>query len=161
MFEREKMGEIIDGHTVRFVRVVEHSCDRVWRAITDETELAHWMGYPVRFEPRVGGRAYLFGEDERIEGNVFIFEPPRTLAYSFADVRNPEHMARAERDWTVRWDLEPVGSGLSHHIRSALARRRAALGPRRRLARIHRTAGRVLRMHPRSAMGRVPKLWLR
>ena len=110
MFERDKLGEIVDGHTLRFVRVVHHSCERVWRAITDETELAHWMGYPVRFEPRVDGRVYFFGEDERIEGKVFIFDPPRTLAYSFADVRVAEHMARAERDWTVRWDLDPIGN---------------------------------------------------
>ena len=86
MFERDKLGEIVDGHTLRFVRVVHHSCERVWRAITDETELAHWMGYRVRFEPRVDGRVYFFGEDERIEGKVFIFDPPRLTVKTGATV---------------------------------------------------------------------------
>ena len=120
MFQRDKMGEIVDGHTIRFVRIVHHSCERVWRALTDETELAHWMGYPVRFEPRVDGRVYFFGEDERIEGKIFIFDPPHTLAYSFADVRVAEHVARAERDWTVRWDLEPIGNDGCYRKRGRL-----------------------------------------
>jgi hypothetical protein len=34
MFKQEEMGEIIDGHTLRFVRVVKHPPERVWRAIT-------------------------------------------------------------------------------------------------------------------------------
>jgi uncharacterized protein YndB with AHSA1/START domain len=111
MFEPDQMGEVIDGDTIRFVRIADHSPERVWRAITDERELAAWMRYPVQFEARLGGRARFFDEHNRIEGKVFIFEPPRTLAFSFADVRNPEHMALAERDWNVRWDLEPDGDG--------------------------------------------------
>ena len=115
MFKPEEMGEYIDGHTLRFVRVVKHPPERVWRAITDERELRTWMTFRVKFEARVGGRAEFFGEDEqvspRIDGKVFIFEPPRTLAYSFYDPRTPEHIEVGERDWTVRWDLEPVGDG--------------------------------------------------
>jgi uncharacterized protein YndB with AHSA1/START domain len=81
MLEPGQMGEIVDGHTLRFVRTVKHSRERVWRALTDETELTAWMRYPVRFEARVSGRAFFFGEQERVEGKVFIFDPPRTLAY--------------------------------------------------------------------------------
>lgn len=111
MFAPKDMGEVIDGHTIRFVRTVKHPPERVWRAITDEKELEAWMRYPVRFDARLGGRAYFFGEEERCEGKVFIFEPPRTLAYSFADAHKPDQLALAERDWSVRWDLEPDGDG--------------------------------------------------
>jgi uncharacterized protein YndB with AHSA1/START domain len=111
MFDPDTMGEIIDGHTLRFVRTVKHSCERVWRALTDDTELATWMRYPVRFEPRADGRVCFFDERNRIVGKVFIFDPPRTLAYSFADVRLPDHVLAAERRWGVRWDLEPDGNG--------------------------------------------------
>lgn len=111
MFAPQDMGEVIDGHTIRFVRTVKHPPERVWRAITDEKELEAWMRYPVRFDAHIGGRAYFFGEEERCEGKIFIFEPPRTLAYSFASAHNPVHMEIAERDWSVRWDLEAVNEG--------------------------------------------------
>jgi uncharacterized protein YndB with AHSA1/START domain len=116
MFTREEMGEVIDGHTLRFVRTVKHRPERVWRAITDAQELAAWMRYAVPlFEAREGGRVHFFGEDERtapgIDGKIFIFDPPRTLAYSFYDPRNAEHAETGERTWSVRWDLEPCEGG--------------------------------------------------
>jgi uncharacterized protein YndB with AHSA1/START domain len=111
MFKQEEMGEIIDGHVIRFVRVVQHPPERVWRAITDERELSDWMRYPVKFEAREGGRAEFFDEEQRINGRIFIFDPPRTLAYSFYDPRNPDHERDGERTWSVRWDLEPLGEG--------------------------------------------------
>ena len=49
--------ELIGRLVVRFIRVRYRRqilIDVVRR--TDEAEVAHWMGYPVRFEPRVDGR---------------------------------------------------------------------------------------------------------
>lgn len=115
MYDRDQMGEVVDGHTLRFVRVVKHPPERVWRAITDQRELTEWMRYPVKFEPRVGGRASWFGEDEqlssRVDGKVFMFDPPRTLAFSFYDPRIPEQVEIGEREWGVRWDLAPHADG--------------------------------------------------
>ena len=109
MFKREEMGEIVDGHTLRFVRIVKHSPERVWRAITDEREIGTWMRYPVKFEPREGGRAQWFGDDEnRIDGRVFIFEPPHRLAFSF-HTPDREHLESGE--WGVLWELEQHGDG--------------------------------------------------
>jgi hypothetical protein len=42
---------------------------------------------------------------------LFIFDPPRTLAYSFSDPKRPDEWAVAEREWSVKWDLEPIGDG--------------------------------------------------
>jgi uncharacterized protein YndB with AHSA1/START domain len=120
MFKAQDMGEVIDGHTLRFVRTVKHPPERVWRAITDDNELTAWMRYPVKFDPCVGGRAYFFDSQEAITddpesigvaGKVFIFDPPRTLAYSFSDPKRADEWAIAEREWSVRWDLEPAGNG--------------------------------------------------
>jgi uncharacterized protein YndB with AHSA1/START domain len=115
MFKPEDMAEIIDGHTLRFVRVVKHPPERVWRAITDREELEAWMRYAVPlFEARDGGRVHFFGEREqtpRIDGKIFIFDPPRTLAYSFYDPGIAEEAQIGERTWAVRWDLEPVAEG--------------------------------------------------
>jgi uncharacterized protein YndB with AHSA1/START domain len=111
MFKQQDMGEVIDGHTLRFVRVVKHPPERVWRAITDEREISTWMRYPVKFEPREGGRAQWFGDDEnRIDGRVFIFEPPRRLAFSFYTPERKE-IERGELEWSVLWELAPQEGG--------------------------------------------------
>jgi uncharacterized protein YndB with AHSA1/START domain len=112
MFKREELGEIIDGHKLRFVRTVKHSPERVWRALTDARELEAWMRFPpVEFEAREGGRVRFFADEIRIEGRVFVCDPPSTLAYSFADPGNEEHVAAAERTWSVRWQLEATSDG--------------------------------------------------
>lgn len=109
MFRPEEMGEIIDGHTLRFVRTVKHSRERVWRAITDQREISAWMRYPVTFEGREGGRAQWFGDgEERIDGKVFIFDPPTTLAFSFYTPER-EQAEAGLRQWSVRYDLEAAG----------------------------------------------------
>jgi len=105
------LGDVIDGDTIRFLRVLPHPVERVWRAISDETELRAWMRYPVSFEPRVGGTVRFFGNgDAAIEGRVFVFDAPRALAFSFFSVK-PEDAERIEKEWTVRWDLAPAPEG--------------------------------------------------
>jgi uncharacterized protein YndB with AHSA1/START domain len=75
--------ELIDGRaTVRFERRLAHSVERVWRAITEPAELAHWFpdtirgelspGAPLRFEHESGFSW---------EGEVKEFDPPSRLAF--------------------------------------------------------------------------------
>jgi uncharacterized protein YndB with AHSA1/START domain len=112
VFKRDELGEVLDGHTLRFVRTLNHSCERVWRAITDESEISAWMRYPVKFEPRAGGRAQFFGDGaERLDGKVFVFEPPYTLAFSFFGPTVPEQVVVGECEWSVRYELKPEGDG--------------------------------------------------
>lgn len=52
--------ETVDGHSVlRFERHLEHSVDRVWRAITDPQELCYWF-------PSVGDLAITESEPPRL-----------------------------------------------------------------------------------------------
>jgi hypothetical protein len=68
-----------------------------------------------RFEPRVGGRVYFFERNESgtfaIHGKVFVYDEPHVLAFSFTDPRMTREMEIAEREWMVRWTLEPAGDG--------------------------------------------------
>ena len=80
--EQQLMGQVIDGHTVKFVRHVPQPVERVWRAISDERELQAWMRIRCHSKPSSARKVQLFGEGE-IEGEVFIADPPRTLAFSF------------------------------------------------------------------------------
>lgn len=81
---------------LRFERVLAHPPERVWRALTEESELRRWHPSPFTFEARSGGTVrYLppngaaFGD-----GEVTVFEPPRVLAYTWGDD-------------LLRWELRP------------------------------------------------------
>jgi uncharacterized protein YndB with AHSA1/START domain len=109
MTDNSALATVIDGHTIVFERTVPHPPERVWRAISDEGELTAWMRYPVKFKPEVGARVDFFSGE--ILGRVFIADPPRTLAFSFEDPNVPENKRLIDAEWTVRWDLEPLGDG--------------------------------------------------
>ena len=101
------MAEIDGAHTLRFVRRVDASPERVWRALTDSDELLAWTGMQLLVEPRVGGRVVA----QPGEGWVFDFEPPHLLRFSAADPNNPEHVKAAKKAWTISWELIPDGDG--------------------------------------------------
>jgi len=41
---------------LRFERLLAHTPERVWRALVEPGELAHWHPSPFDFEPTLGGR---------------------------------------------------------------------------------------------------------
>ena len=47
--------EIVDGRpALRFERRLNHSVERVWRAVTDPAELARWFVSEVSWKPEPG-----------------------------------------------------------------------------------------------------------
>jgi uncharacterized protein YndB with AHSA1/START domain len=107
--DNNALASVIDGDTLVFERTVAYPPERVWRAISEEAELTTWMRYPVKFKAEVGARVDFFSGE--ILGEVFIADPPYTLAFSFWDADKPDMVARIPVEWTVRWDLEPHGAG--------------------------------------------------
>jgi len=91
----------VDGRpAVRFERTYPHPPERVWAAITEPGELAHWFPSAVSLEPRVGGTA-TFTADPNTEdesGSVLAFDPPRRLAYTWGGDE-------------LHFSLEPTGAG--------------------------------------------------
>jgi uncharacterized protein YndB with AHSA1/START domain len=90
-----------DGRpAVRFERTYRHPPERVWSAITEPGELAHWFPAKVSLEPRAGG-AIEFSDDPNVEpssGRIVTFDPPRLLTYTWgAD--------------ELHFRLEPTGTG--------------------------------------------------
>lgn len=82
-----------DGrYVLRFERHLRHPVERVWRAVTETSELAHWFPGQVDFELRQGGKA-LFGHagfdvDPELlptAGVVEEVDPPRLLAFTWGD----------------------------------------------------------------------------
>jgi uncharacterized protein YndB with AHSA1/START domain len=84
---------------LRFERRLAHPPEKVWRALTDKAELAHW--FPARIEgAREAGAElrFFFAEGEPTRGRISVFEPPRVLEYTW------------EGD-LLRWELRPEGTG--------------------------------------------------
>jgi uncharacterized protein YndB with AHSA1/START domain len=70
---------------VRFVRTYPHPAERVWAAISEPAELAHWFPSNVELQPWVGGTVRFSGDPhtEQTTGVVLAYEPPRRLAFSW------------------------------------------------------------------------------
>ena len=70
---------------VRFVRTYPHSAERLWAAVSEPAELAHWFPSNVELERRVGGEVRFTGDPytEDWSGRVLAYEPPRRLAFTW------------------------------------------------------------------------------
>lgn len=85
-----------DGRTVlRFERLLRHSPERVWRALTEQGELERW--HPTPFALDAAGARVRFG-GEIGDGRLVVHDPPRTLAYAWGEDE-------------LRWDLRPHDDG--------------------------------------------------
>jgi uncharacterized protein YndB with AHSA1/START domain len=77
--------------TLRFERRLAHPVAKVWRAITEPSELAHWFPSHVQGEMRAGGGLTFRFEHMPLdapltmEGRVTDFDPPRLFAFYWGD----------------------------------------------------------------------------
>ncbi|WP_020495314.1 SRPBCC family protein [Sciscionella marina] len=79
-----------DAYVLRFERTLRHPVEKVWRAVTEPAEMAHWFPAQVRTELRAGA-AMRFAFDghfdlgERFgEGKVLEYDPPKVYAFRWA-----------------------------------------------------------------------------
>jgi uncharacterized protein YndB with AHSA1/START domain len=72
--------QIVNGRpALRFERRLDHAIDRVWRAVTEPSELAQWFVSEVSWTPEVGEEFEAGGET----GRITAVEPPRLLAWTW------------------------------------------------------------------------------
>jgi uncharacterized protein YndB with AHSA1/START domain len=109
--------ETIDGKpAVRFERRYPHPVERVWRAVTEPEELAHWFPDGVELELREGGHLdFTFDDPERepMDGTVTELDPPHRFSFTWG----PEHL---------HIELEPDGDGCRMRFTHVLSTREAA-----------------------------------
>lgn len=90
-------------------RHLQHSREKVWRAVTDPRQLSQW--YPFRvteLEPRTGGRlAFDDGEGTVYTATITHYDPPRLFAF---DEHDPDGRER-EFDDHLRIELRDEGAG--------------------------------------------------
>ena len=90
-----------DRPALTFERRLAHPVERVWQAVTDPAELAHWFPSRVSGEIAPGGRlTFAFPDDDlpALEGEVIELEPPRRFAFTWGDD-------------VLRIELDAVGDG--------------------------------------------------
>jgi len=92
-----------DGRpAVRFRREIARPAERVWAAITNPDDLAHWFPSKVRIEAKAGGTIEFSGDPNLPEavstGTILVFEPPTALAFSW-------HTSE------LHFTIEPAGDG--------------------------------------------------
>ena len=109
--------ETINGKpAVRFERRYPHSVDRVWRAVTEPDQLAHWFPSAVEVDLREGGEmTFTFpgGETEPMDGAVTVLDPPRRFAFLWGEEE-------------LRIELDPDGDGCRLRFTHVLSTREQA-----------------------------------
>lgn len=71
---------------LRLERRLRHPVEKVWRAVTDTAEMAHWFPAIARMDPREGGWirfSFRGGEMEPTEGLITELDPPRVFAFTW------------------------------------------------------------------------------
>jgi uncharacterized protein YndB with AHSA1/START domain len=104
MMSRHPDAILSDEHgraMLRFERVLAHSPERVWQALTQREQLEAWHPTPFDLQGRQGG-SIAYVEDERWptmgSGEVIAYDPPSLLEHTWGDD-------------LLRWELRPHGDG--------------------------------------------------
>jgi uncharacterized protein YndB with AHSA1/START domain len=94
---------------LRFVRVLAHPPEKVWRALTEERHLEAWFPTTIEGELRAGAPLqfrFRDGDLPPTTGEVIECDPPRVLEFTWGfseeDVDQPER---------TRFELAPEGAG--------------------------------------------------
>ena len=76
--------ESVDGRpALRLERRLPHSVERVWRAVTEPSELASWFVSDVPWTPAAGEQFEAYGQ----RGRITRLEPPRAIEWDWGDQR--------------------------------------------------------------------------
>jgi uncharacterized protein YndB with AHSA1/START domain len=85
--------ETIDGRpALRFERVLDHSVERVWRAISEPAELERWFPAAADWTPATGETFEAYGAT----GEVIEAEAPHRLAWTYGGDRYSFELADTE-----------------------------------------------------------------
>ena len=89
---------------------LEASPERVWKAITDQEELAAWFPDDCHWDGQVGSDAWLFWEGYgKFAARCEVSEPPRYLVWRWA--RTPDVPMDESHTTLVEWTLTPREDG--------------------------------------------------
>lgn len=97
----ESLGTEGGRNVLRMERRLRHPVEKVWRALTQPSELGHWFPSQVELDLRPGGKVRFIEDDDEypsLDGEITDLDPPRLIAYTW----DTDHL---------RWELRPDGDG--------------------------------------------------
>jgi uncharacterized protein YndB with AHSA1/START domain len=110
-----KRGEVFateDGRfAIRFVRLLAHSPDKVWRAITDPEQLAAWFPAVVELD-RAAGAELFFGVTEEQRRRYGVKDDPSRVANGRMLRNESPHLL--EYEWLgeiLTWEITGTAEG--------------------------------------------------
>ena len=94
------LDSTVEGQPVlRFRRRYGQDIERLWRALSEDSELSAWFPCAVRLEQQVDGTIeFRFPGEEPDHGKVLELDPPHLLAFSWDQE-------------VLRWRLQPDAGG--------------------------------------------------
>lgn len=101
-----------DYATVVFTRVLKHSPERVWTAITDPADLKQWLyAEMARIEPRQGGTVEMTSGPSQFhsKGAILTWDPPHVFEYEWKV--EPAAVMPMGQDAVFRYQLAPHPAG--------------------------------------------------
>lgn len=91
----EQLGTLhmVNGRPVlRFERHLAHPPEKVWKAVTDPAEMAHWFPAYIETKLKTGARMrFSFGDDNLdaggayADGEILEYDPPKVYAFRWID----------------------------------------------------------------------------
>jgi uncharacterized protein YndB with AHSA1/START domain len=98
-----EIGSGSNGRAVKFERHFNANPAELWAILTEPERIGSWLQAEASFEPRVGGAVHLRWEGSgECSGTVAIFDPPRTLEYSWNEGTGTS---------IVHFELRPLTTG--------------------------------------------------
>jgi uncharacterized protein YndB with AHSA1/START domain len=103
--------EIKDNRaTITFTRILRHSPEMVWEAITTPEEFSSWYNGKVVIEGRLGGSFEIMTDGGfHWRGIITAWEPPTLLEYEHNHA--PSKVLPTGAETIVRWELTPTNDG--------------------------------------------------
>jgi uncharacterized protein YndB with AHSA1/START domain len=92
--------------------IVDAPADVVWAALTDAGEIAAWFGADAAVDLRVGGAIrFRWSDGSERRGLVIDFDPPRSLAFRWRELRTGAAGLAAADATVVAFTLEATDRG--------------------------------------------------
>jgi uncharacterized protein YndB with AHSA1/START domain len=114
--------------TLVFQRYLQHSPERVWRALTSADELAEWYMAEATIDGRPGGSIDMVAGPARFHwtGKILTWQPFSLLEYEFNTP--PHEFLPTGEESIIRFELKPVNDGTELTLTHSRLTKTTALG---------------------------------
>lgn len=109
----QKNGTVtIEGEyaTLQYKRVLSHSLEDVWKAITEPEQLSNWFSTKATIDGRLDGKIeFITGPSGfHTTGKILVWDPPHVFEHEW-HIAPHQHIPKGESESIIRWELIQKG----------------------------------------------------